>query len=197
MRTDLFGDVQAVLFVLLGAVAFVLLIACVNVANLLLARSTGRSRELAIRAALGASKSRLVRQLLTESLLLALAGGGIGFFLAQRATRAGLSIVPVQLPRSAEIHVDAHVLLFALAFRSLAGILFGFAPALNTSHPHLQDTLKESGRGVERQAQSRAIAFRRAGNGDGPRSSGRRRLDAAQPRTRFGTSILGSAPKTC
>jgi predicted permease len=147
MRTDLFGDVQPVLFVLLGAVAFVLLIACVNVANLLLARSTGRSRELAIRAALGASKGRLVRQLLTESLLLALAGGGIGIVLAQWATRAGLSIVPVQLPRSAEVHVDTHVLLFALGISLVAGILFGLAPALKTSHPHLQDTLKESGRG--------------------------------------------------
>jgi predicted permease len=147
MRKEMLGDVQPVLLVLLGAAGFVLLIACVNVANLLLARSTGRRREFALRAALGAGQGRLVRQLLTESILLALAGGALGIFLAQYATRATLSVVPSQLPRAAGIHIDTHVLLFTLVVSLLAGILFGLAPALRTSHPRLHETLKESGRG--------------------------------------------------
>ncbi len=129
------------------AIGFVLLIACVNVANLLLARSTGRAREFAIRAALGAGHGRLVRQLLTESTLLALAGGMLGVLLAQYATQAVLRVLPSQLPRAAEIRIDIHVLLFTLVVSLLAGILFGLAPALKTSQPRLHETLKESGRG--------------------------------------------------
>jgi predicted permease len=145
-RKDMLGDVQPVLFVLLGAVGFVLLIACVNVANLLLARSTGRTHEFAIRAALGAGSARLVRQLLTESLLLALSGGVLGVLLAQSATRAALKVLPAQLPRAAEISVDTHVLLFTAAVAMLAGILFGLVPALRTSQLRLHETLKQSGR---------------------------------------------------
>jgi predicted permease len=147
LRKDMLGDVQPILLVLLGAVGFVLLIACVNVANLLLARSTGRAREFAIRAALGAGHGRLIRQLLTESILLAVAGGGLGLLAAQWATRAALGVLPSELPRTAEIRVDVHVLIFTIGVSLLAGILFGLAPALKTSQPRLHETLKESGRG--------------------------------------------------
>ncbi|MFZ0462407.1 MAG: ABC transporter permease [Candidatus Acidiferrales bacterium] len=147
LKQEMVQKIEPFLLVLLAAVGFVLLIACVNVANLLLARSTGRAREFAIRAALGASQGRVVRQLLTESLLLALAGGGLGLLVAAWGTSAGLSILPSTLPRANNVSIDPRVLLFTLAVSLLAGILFGLAPALKTSHPDLHETLKEGGRG--------------------------------------------------
>jgi predicted permease len=147
LKTDVVGSVRGILLVLLGAVSFVLLIACANVANLLLARSTGRSREFAIRSALGASPGRVIRQLLTESVMLGIAGGGIGLLLAKWGTRAILAALPETLPRTEEIGIDGHVLFFTLGISVLTGIVFGLVPALKTMRPDMHETLKEGGRG--------------------------------------------------
>jgi predicted permease len=147
LQQDVVGYVRPYLLVLLAAVGFVLLIACVNVANLLLARSMARTQELAIRSALGATRSRVIRQLLTESILLGLAGGGLGVLLASWGLQGALQLVPDALPRAEEVHLDGHVLLVMLAVSVLAGILFGLAPALRNSRCDLQETLKEGGRG--------------------------------------------------
>jgi predicted permease len=147
MKEDIVGNVQPFLIVLLAAVGFLLLIACVNVANLLLARSLGRSHEFAVRAALGASHLRVVRQLLTESVLLAGMGGILGLSLAFFGTKAVLNTLPGTLPRASEVSLDGRVLLFTLALSLFAAILFGLAPALKSSRVNLQGVLKESGRG--------------------------------------------------
>src|SRR5262249_9512055 len=123
------GEMRPVLLVLLGAIGFVLLIACVNVANLLLARSTSRQREFAIRIALGAGRSRITVQLLAESIVLALFGGALGLLLAKWGTAAALAALPTTMPRAEEIGMDLRVLLFTLAISALAGIIFGLAPA--------------------------------------------------------------------
>lgn len=147
LREQLLGKVQPFLLVLLGAVGFVLLIACVNVANLLLARSAARGREFAVRAALGASKSRLIRQVVTESVLLALVGGGLGLLLAEWGTEAALSALPAAIPRTGSIHIDGRVLLFTMVASLLAGLIFGLAPALKLSAMNPQSALQTGGRG--------------------------------------------------
>jgi predicted permease len=148
LKRDIVGDVQPYLLVLLGAVGFVLLIACVNVANLQLSRSTARAREFAIRAALGATQSRVIRQLLTESVVLGLAGGALGLCLAAWGTQVALQAMPDALPRAQDVGLDGSVLLFTLVASLAAGTIFGLAPALKISRPDLQETLKESGRGA-------------------------------------------------
>ncbi len=147
MKEDIVGGVRPFLVVLLASVGFLLLIACANVANLLLARSLGRAREFGVRVALGAGHMRVVRQLLTESFLLAGFGGALGLLLAYLGTRAALDLVPGTLPRARHISLDSHVLLFTLGISIVSGILFGLAPSLRASRANPQGILKESGRG--------------------------------------------------
>lgn len=148
LKQAIVGDLRVLLLVLLAAVGFVLLIACVNVANLTVARSSARMREFAIRAALGASQGRLLRQLLTESILLSLTGGALGLLLAGWGTKIALQQLPVSIPRASEIALDSRVLIFTLIISLASGIFFGLAPALKSARPNLHDTLKEGGRGA-------------------------------------------------
>jgi putative ABC transport system permease protein len=147
LHENLTGDYRQGLLILLGVVGFVLLVACVNVANLMLARGTARQKEFALRAALGAGRWRIVRQLLIESLLLAIAGGVIGFALSLLALHLLLTAIPIELPFWMSFGIDLRVLGFTVAITLLTGLFFGAAPALQTSRVDLNDTLKEGGRG--------------------------------------------------
>lgn len=147
LRDQLVGDISTTLWTLLAAVVFVLLIACTNVANLLLARAGTREKEIALRAAVGANPGRLVRQLLTESVLLGLAGGLLGLLLAEGSILLLKRMGPASLPRLEEIAIDWRVLAFTLLVSVLTGVIFGLAPALGSARSDLNSILKASGRG--------------------------------------------------
>jgi putative ABC transport system permease protein len=153
LRERTSGDIRPALLVLLCAVGFVLLIACANIANLLLVQAVGRQREVAIRAALGASRARLVRQFLTESLVLGVAGGMLGLLLAFTGTKALVAMFPptianLNIPRMEQIPVDGRVLAFALAISLLSALIFGLIPGLHAARPGTNEALKESERGL-------------------------------------------------
>lgn len=151
------GDVQRALWILLATVGFVLLIACANVANLTLSRAASREREVAVRAALGASRGRVIRQLLTESLLVALVGGALGIGLAQLGIALLLKLNPQNLPRLATLTINYPVLLFALGVTLLTGIVFGLLPAWQASRVSLSQSLKEGGRSNAGSTKSRRL----------------------------------------
>ncbi|HKA22284.1 MAG TPA: ABC transporter permease [Blastocatellia bacterium] len=156
---DLLGDIRTGLYVLLGAVAFVLLIACANVANLLLARASGRQKEIAIRCALGARPRRLIRQLLTESMVLSFAGGLFGFFLAVWGTDLLVKMAPETMIRTRTIGVDSRALTFTLLLSFISGVVFGLVPALQSSKPDLNESLKEGGKGSPGMRSNRTHSF--------------------------------------
>lgn len=148
LKQYIVGDMGRTLMLFLVAVGFVLLIACANVANLMLARSNARGKEFAIRSALGAGRTRLIRQLLVESVLLGLVGGALGISIAAWGTRPALAAVPGGLPSSLGVGTDPHVLVFTLVLSIFTGILFGLAPSLQGTKTNLQESLKEGSRGV-------------------------------------------------
>jgi predicted permease len=147
LKEDLVGPQRTELFILFGAVGFVLLIACVNIANLLLARSSGRRREIAIRLTIGASRARLARQLLTESTLLSVISGIVAMLTVLLFKNAILTLAPADIPRLNEVDVSAGVLFFAFLISILTGVLFGLAPALQAANPNQLENLREGGRG--------------------------------------------------
>jgi putative ABC transport system permease protein len=155
LANEVVGDVKTPLLVIFAAVSFVLLIACVNVANLILARSSARQREFAVRLALGAGRARVIRQLSTESLLLGILGGAVGISVGVVMTKALVAVAPANVPRLAGVQMDSHVLLFALSISMLTGLLSGLVPAFTFSVRRLGEQLKAGGRGAGQAAGGR------------------------------------------
>jgi putative ABC transport system permease protein len=149
LQNEIIGDYQKALLVLFGAVGFVLLIACTNLANLLLVRGAARHKEVAIRTALGATRQRLIRQFLTESLMLAILGGTLGLIVVRWAISFLISLSPANLPRAREVSIDISVFLFALGLSTLAGVFFGLIPALQASNVDVNEELKGTSRSIQ------------------------------------------------
>src|SRR5262249_46995912 len=157
LREQFAGEIRWALLVLMGAVGFVLLIACANVANLLLARAAARQKEIAVRAAMGANRGRIVRQLLTESILLATMGGGAGLLLTWRLTSALIKLSPPELGDFQQVEISVSVLGFTFVIAVLTGVIFGLAPAFEASNIKLNDTLKEAGRSLAGASRSQRL----------------------------------------
>ncbi len=159
LHEQLLGNSRSFVFILFGAVGLVLLIACANVANLLLVRAAARQREIALRTALGASRSRIIRQMITESLLLAIVGGALGALLAVWGVELLVALSADSLPPTVTVKIDSTVLAFTLLISIVTGVLFGLAPAFRTLKVNLIDTLKEGARGAEGTLRNRTRSF--------------------------------------